>query len=588
MFGFVKQLWWFIKKNWYMYVLILLVGILQILVNLIPAQIIANICRAVEENTLTKNFLIFDVVTAYVLVIAGIYAIATTKRVLQNRLKVRLYYALQVRYMENILAQDATFFEEFQSGDLLTRALGDVKSVNFSGGNRLLNIFLESLTVVASVIVMLLIDPMLTVYAVLPLPVIFIANMFLRRKVKSNWKKVREESSLMGNVVLESISNIRTIRAYSKEEENYQKNLVYSNRVYAIEKRNLKINVLFQPLFQSIVAVSMLIAYGYGSNLILNGSLGISDLVKFILYLNMCASPLTTIGNMIMNFHQSLISLDRLNDVYFSKPKVVDTSDAKEVHEMRLIEFKDFSFRYDGDNEETLKNINLVIKEGETLGIVGKTGSGKSTLVRQLVRQLPIPEGTLYVNGQPVENYQKESLRGHIGYVPQEHILFSRSVYKNVMLGTTKDVTQEEVNDAIILADFEKDIPYLPNGLDTTVGEYGVTLSGGQKQRLAIARAFLKDADVLVLDDSLSAVDGTTEANILHSLKTKRRGRTNIIVAHRLSAVMNADEIIVLDKGEIIERGTHEELLANRGWYYEQFISQQIEDVEAGDKHGKA
>ena len=580
MFSFIKQMWWFVKKNWYLYVIIVLVGILSILVNLIPAQIIANICSAVELKTLTKEFLMYNVVLAYAGVIVLIYIVTTSKRVLQNRLKVRLYYALQVRYMENILIQDATFFEKFQSGDLLTRALGDVKSVNFSGGNRLLNIFLESLTVVTSAIVMALIHPALTFWSVLPLPIIFIANMFLRSVVKQNWKKVRVESSLMGNVVLESITNVRTIRAFSKEEENYQKNLEYSNRVYEIEKRNLKINVLFQPLFQSVTAISLLIAYGYGSRLILNNELTSSELVKFILYLNMCSSPLTMIGNMIMNFHQSLISLERLNDVYFAVPKVVDTEYASEVNEMNLIEFKNFSFTYEGDNEETLRNINLTIKEGQTLGIVGKTGSGKSTLVRQLVRQLPIVEGTLYINGNPVENYQKESLRRKIGYVPQEHILFSRSVYKNVMLGSTKEVSQEEVNDAIIMADFEKDIPYLPHGLETIVGEYGVTLSGGQKQRLAIARAFLKDADVLVLDDSLSAVDGTTEANILKSLKEKRKGRTNIIVAHRLSAVMNADEIIVLDKGEIVERGTHEELLKAHGWYYEQFISQQIEDVK--------
>lgn len=216
------------------------------------------------------------------------------------------------------------------------------------------------------------------------------------------------------------------------------------------------------------------------------------------------------------------------------------------------------------------------------MGIVGKTGSGKSTLVRQLVRQLPIEEGKIFINGEEIEDFNQQNVRKHIGYVPQEHVLFSRSVLKNVLLGDS-NATEEEVNEAVMMADFEKDIAELSNGYDTIVGEYGVTLSGGQKQRLAIARAFLKNADVLVLDDSLSAVDGKTESNIIHSLKKYRGNRTNIIVAHRLSAVMNANLIIVLDQGEIVERGTHEELMALKGWYYEQFLAQQMEEGDENE-----
>ena len=203
-------------------------------------------------------------------------------------------------------------------------------------------------------------------------------------------------------------------------------------------------------------------------------------------------------------------------------------------------------------------------------------------MVKQLVRQLPIGEGTLFINGEPIENLKQQSVRSKVGYVPQEHVLFSRSVEKNVALGDSH-ATEEEIDQAISLADFAKDIENLPQGLETIVGEYGVTLSGGQKQRLAIARAFLKDADVLVLDDSLSAVDGKTESNIIHTLKQYRGKKTNIIVAHRLSAVMHADEIIVLDKGKIVERGNHEELMKQKGWYYEQFIAQQMDDVKEKD-----
>lgn len=571
---------WFIKKNWYFYVSIVIVGIGISLANLLPAQITANLTGALTKNTITTSFILKDILLYYLLIMFLIYLVSTTKRVLQNRLKVRLYYALQVRYMENILVQDASFFEHFQAGDLLTRALGDVKSVNFSGANRLLNILLEFVTIVVTFVAMLLISPTLTLFSVIPLPIIFFFNFYLKKKVKRNWKEVREEASKMGNVVLESITNVRTIRAFSKEEENYEKNIKYSDRVYQIERRNLKLNVVFQPVFNSVTAVATIIAYAVGSYYMLDKGMDVDAFVQFTIYLGMFASPLTNIGNLLNNFYQSLISADRINEVYDAKSAVVDSKDAKDISHIDKIEFRNFSFKYENDDFYVLKNINLTIKKGETLGIVGRTGSGKSTLVRQLVRQLPICKGELFINGKYIEDFSQESVRSMVSYVPQEHVLFSRSVYQNVALGKADAASDDEIRHAIELADFAKDISALPYGLDTVVGEYGVTLSGGQKQRLAIARAFLKNSDILILDDSLSAVDGTTEANIINSLKEYRKNKTNIIVAHRLSAVMAADHIIVLDDGVIIEEGTHAELMAQKGWYYHQYLSQQMEEKE--------
>lgn len=585
MFRFIKSLWWFISKNWYRYVSIVLVGLVLTVLNLIPAYIVKLLTKAMNKNELTINFLFLNILVPYLITVLLIYLITTTKRVLQNRLKVHLYYALQVRYMENILVQDATFFERFQSGDLLTRALGDVKSVNFSGGNRLLNIFLEAMTVAVTLVAMIMIRWDLALLCFIPLSLIFIMNLILKKKVKRNWQLVREKSSQMGNVILESITNVRTIRAFSKEEENYQKNLKYSQATYDVEKANLKINVIFQPMFQSIVAVATIIAYGLGGYYCIKYAgteiFTVSDLIQFTLYLNLFQAPLTNIGNMINNFYQSLISADRLNEIYDARSKVVDKDD-ENLDEIKTIEFKDFSFRYEGDCEDVLKNIDLKISEGQTLGIVGKTGSGKSTLVRQLVRQLPIEDKKIFINGEEIEDYNQQEVRRHVGYVPQEHMLFSRSVLKNVLIGDSS-ASLEEVNEAVMLADFEKDIEMLSEGFDTIVGEYGVTLSGGQKQRLAIARAFLKNADVLIMDDSLSAVDGKTEANIIHSLKKYRSQKTNIIVAHRLSAVMHADQIIVLDQGKIVEQGTHDELMHLKGWYYEQYIAQQMEEGDENE-----
>ncbi len=571
-------MWWFISKHKALYIVILLLGLIQALTLLIPADIVGDFTDKIDTNSLTRDYLIYNIVLKSFLTCILIYLINTIRRTFQVSLRMKLFYALQVRYMENILLQDASFFEKYQSGDLLNRAIGDVKSVNFSGGNRLLNITYEATSIIIYVIAMAIINPLLTLYSVLPLALIFVTNLLLKIKVQKNWKDVRNASSEMSNVVLESITNVYTIRAFSKEEENYKKNLEYSKKTYEVERKNLFVNTCIQPIFQSIIAISLIIAYFYAIDKIptVNGktSFTLAMFTQFIIYLNSLAAPFRNIGNMLTNFYQSIISQDRLNEIYESKSDVVDVNNAYTLDKINSIEFKNVSFKYPCDNEEVLNDINLTLKKGETLGIVGKTGSGKSTLIRQLLRQFPLNEGDILINGISINDYKKESIRKSISYVPQESTLFTRSVLENVKLGSTDTKSEEEINEAIEMADFKKDIENLADGLDTVVGEYGVTLSGGQKQRLSIARALLKNSDLLILDDSLSAVDGKTEANIIENLGKIRHDKTNIIIAHRLSAVMNADKIIVLDNGKISECGTHEELMKNGGWYKELFNHQ--------------
>ena len=580
MFKIIKSYKWFIKKNWYRYIIVIFFGLALTVLNLIPAYITGNLAEAIEKNNITSDFLIYQILIPYLFFALAIYLTSAFLRFFQNRLTTELYYALQVKYMNNILIQDASFFEKFQYGDLLSRALGDVNQVKFSGGNRIPKIFVESMSVVVTFIAMCLINYKLAIACFLPLSLIFISNILLRPVVKRNWKKVRDKHSELSNVVLESITNVRTIRAFSKEEENYNKLLDYSTRVYEVEKKNLKINVIFNPLFQLIVGLSKIVCYSLGAYFYYKNQITIAELIRFIYYINLFQSPLTAIGNLINNFYQSLISVDRLNEIYDSNSLVVNKENPLELDEINSIEFKNFTYHYDGDDFNSLSNINVRLEKGKTLGIVGYTASGKSSLIKQLLRQNPIDKNTLFINDNPAEDYKKEDIRRKISYVPQEHVLFSRSVLDNVKLGD-ENASLEKVNEAIRLADFKKDIPQLPEGLDTIVGEYGVTLSGGQKQRLAIARAFLRNSDLLILDDSLSAVDGQTEANIIKSIKEFRKNKTNIIIAHRLSAVVFADEIIVLNKGKIIERGTHDELMSKKGWYFEQYSFQKMTSKEA-------
>jgi ATP-binding cassette subfamily B multidrug efflux pump len=288
--------------------------------------------------------------------------------------------------------------------------------------------------------------------------------------------------------------------------------------------------------------------------------------------------PMFAIGELINIMQRGNASLDRVSETLGYKPDVADASVPSQVAEPTSVQFRNVTFRYPTSTTDNLDNVSLSLRQGQTLGIVGRTGSGKTTLLKQLLREYPLGRGDISISGTSLGSLKIDDLLGWIGYVPQQPILFSKTIRENIFFGL-KEGTDEDLQRALERASFAKDIKFLPDGLETMVGERGVALSGGQKQRVSIARALIADPEILLMDDALSAVDGKTEAEIIEGIRTERAGKTTLITTHRLSAVQHADWIIVLDEGRIVQEGTHEQLLEKGGWYREQYDRQQLEAI---------
>ena len=571
-----KELRWFFRKHWVKYLLVLVFTIINTLALTITPRIIGEVVNEIANTSLTKDYairtFIFMIGIAFV-----IYLSAVLKQLILGDLGHKLFYELKDRFIRSIFKQDGDFFEEYHSGDLISRATGDTNRISRVATHLLFNTIDTIVTLIIAFIAMFGLHTKLTLYSIIPLPLILVIVMWLRPKIMRNWRAVRQEVSHLNDLVMESVTHVKLVRGFVKEKEDEAKLSEKADLVYKTARKSVLMQSVFMPSFRMVTLISQGIALGLGAYLIMTqGGFSVGNLVSFNLYLGMFAGPLFRLGNQITFLSQSKVSFERVGAVLNAEPTIQDIDGAKELIEIENITFKDLSFKYPLDDDYIIQDINISIDRGKTLGVVGKTGSGKTTLLRQLLRTYVIDKGNILINNQPIGVYKKESIRKHISYVPQEHILFSRTVRENLLLGAGEQ-TDLTIDEAVEIADFKKDLEYLTDGLETIVGESGVTLSGGQKQRLSIARAFLKNSDVLILDDSLSAVDGVTEANIIKSLKEYRKGKTNIISSHRLSAIEHADEIIVLEKGRIVERGTHEELLANKKWYYEQYVIQQME-----------
>lgn len=491
---------------------------------------------------------------------------------------------LRTRFMNHLLQMTPPFFERNRTGDLMARATNDLRSVASTAGFGMLT--LTDSTVYLTVILVAmgtLISWKLTLAAILPLPFIALAMSIYGKAVHERYTLAQDAFGDMNDQVLESVAGIRVIRAYVQERMDEKRFADITEDVFRKNLAVARMDALFEPTIRLCVGLSYVIGLGYGIYLVFHNDITLGELVSFNMYLGMMIWPMFAIGELINIMQRGSASLDRVNETLNVQPDVQDAAHPVTVNRPESITIKDVTFRYPTSTVDNLSHVSLNLKRGETLGVVGRTGSGKSTLLRQLLHEYPMGSGDILISGTRLENIAVEQLYSWIGYVPQEQILFSKSVRENIQFGKP-GADDDDIMEAIRTAAFDQDLGTLSDGLNTLVGEKGIALSGGQKQRVSLARAFIGDPDILLLDDALSAVDARTEARIIENIRRKRSGKTTLISTHRLSAVEHADRIVVLEQGRIMEEGTHSELLEAGGWYRQQYERQQVEsDLTSGE-----
>ncbi len=567
-----KHVWWFIKQEYKKYISVGLVLVILSIMLAIPAKILGMSIDEIVSSSLTP---------ARLLVLAfGLFLFPLTRYILNiyyhyniNQLGHQLSFSLRENYINHLFELDAAIYEKYTKGDLISRATNDLQNLTSLATNVLQTVVFNLGVVITAVVMMIIINPLLTLASIIIMPFsIFWLNK--KRAKKREYYKIHHEIyGDMTEKVLESIEGVKAVRAYGQEDNDFQKTKEAIDKDISSWWKILKFESIYGPLFELVYAFCYFVGIAYGSYMVITSQITPGELVTFLIYVGMLYGPLIALSNVLNTINNIIISDQRYFEIMDIVPSVRDREQAQDVFDFQCIEFKNVSFQYPFDTQPVIKDISFTIKKGETIGIVGPTGAGKSTLIRQLLREFNITSGKIEIDGIDINEIKIKDVHDLVGYVPQDHILFRRSVDDNILIGKP-NATIQEVNIAMSLADFKKDLKELPEGSETMVAELGGSLSGGQRQRLSIARALVKNPKILILDDSLSAVDAMTEANIIASLKEARSDVTNIIVAHRFSAVAQADKIIVLQDGRISDMGTHLELLRYDNWYKMQYLRQ--------------
>lgn len=563
---------WFFRERAKDYVFCLISLVIVSVVPVFPTKLLGLFIDDISTGALTReNFL------RYVIGLIGLPILIYLTNILFHynihKLGQDLSYSLRERYISHLFDMDVGFYEKYTKGDLIARVTNDMNNLANFATQFLKNSLYYSFCILAALVMMLRISPLLTLATCSFMPgVIFFLNK-KRKKKRQVYKIHHEIYANMTENVLESVEGVKTVRAYGREDWDYAKTKKAIVADIDSWRSILTFETMFKPLFEMVYAVAYLIAIGLGSYMVTHSQMSPGTLVTYLVYVGMFNAPLVGLAEILNQTNAITISNNRFFAVMNEVPRVHDLEDARPITSFRELSFRHITYRYPSDDFDVISDISFDIHAGDTIGVVGPTGCGKSTLIRQLLREFDPTSGDIYIDGTPLEQFRIEDIRGMVGYVPQTHVLFHRTVDDNILIGNP-DATEKMIQRALTVSEFKKDLSALPSGLDTMVAEAGESLSGGQKQRLSIARALVKDPQILILDDSLSAVDAVTEADIIRHLKETRKGKTNIIVAHRFSAVKAANKIIVMQEGVITDIGTHEQLLGYDNWYKEQYLRQ--------------
>lgn len=581
--GIFKKLKWFFKQEWKSYTIGVFFLVVVAIIQVISPRVVGNIIDEINMNTLTSKTLLIQVgiilacgILQYVFRYIWRMEIWGTSAKLERNLRENLFH--------HFTKMDAAFFQNYRTGDLMAHATNDLNAIRMVAGAGILTLA-DSISSggITLLTMFLTVNWKLTLIAMLPIPALTIVSRTLGKRMHRNFRKAQAAFSGLNDKTQESVTGAKVIKTFGEENldiDDFERN---TKEVVAKNKEVYVVDSLFRPSIIFIMGISYSLSLIFGGIFIMNGEMSIGKLVTFFSYIGLMRWPMMAVGRLLNVLERGSASYNRIEELMKETSHIVERENAVDQPLEGDLTVDIRRFQYFNTNHDALTNVQFTLHKGETLGIVGRTGSGKSTLFSLLLREYDHYDGSILYNHIDIRDYTLDSLLKDIGYVPQDNFLFSTDIRDNIRFADP-GLSQEEVEEAARIAAVHKDIIGFPEGYDTLVGERGVSLSGGQKQRIAIARALINDPELLILDDSLSAVDAKTEGEILDHLKEKRSHRTTIIAAHRISSVMHANEILVMDQGRILERGTHEELMSIQGWYKDMYEKQQLESkLEGGE-----